>query len=97
VQHEALRNPPEIAKTKAIVEISNGEFHGVLSIKMFIRIITAIGMRNKTPETKNFLEYGGQKVPRTLPAKSPRPNKKESSKKLHSKLLKMVSFFLQRT
>ena len=56
MQHEALRNPPEIAKTKAIVEISNGEFHGVLSIKMFIRIITAIGMRNKTPETKNFLE-----------------------------------------
>jgi hypothetical protein len=56
VQHEALRNPPEIANTKAIIEIRNGEFHSVLSMKMFIRIIIAIGMRNMTPETKNFLE-----------------------------------------
>ena len=56
MQHEALRNPPEIANTKAIAEISNGEFHGELSMKMFIRIIKAIGMREMTPETKNFLE-----------------------------------------
>jgi hypothetical protein len=56
VQQEALRNPPVMAKTKAIAEIKNGEFHGVLSMKMFIRIITANGIRKMTPETKNFLE-----------------------------------------
>jgi hypothetical protein len=84
VQHEALRNPPVIENTKAMTEIRIGEFHRELSMKMFIRITIANGMRNMRPETKNFREYGGQKVPTTLPAKSPRPNKKESSKKLHS-------------
>jgi hypothetical protein len=53
-------------------------------MKIFIRITTANGMRKMMPETKNFREYGGQKVPTTLPIKSPRPKKKESSKKLHS-------------
>jgi len=56
VQHEALRNPPVMANMKAIADIRSGEFHGELSMKMFIRITTANGMRNMTPETKNFLE-----------------------------------------